>query len=158
MISNSDPVQPPKYLRVALQSALAAAFFLGFPAGLVLWLVLFRESTQIAVVDPLASLLQANGLNKIILLALSSLGWSFVLERISGYRAWWKIGLATALGIVVAVIIAFILKRTILKSPPPPFVMELPPYRLPNFRTVFQNMFTRAGLFIKRAGTTILVI
>ncbi|HXH69093.1 MAG TPA: ferrous iron transport protein B [Pyrinomonadaceae bacterium] len=63
-----------------------------------------------------------------------------------------------ALGIIVAVIVAWILKRTILKAPPPPFVMELPPYRLPNFRTVFQNMFIRAGLFLKRAGTVILAI
>ncbi|NNE99586.1 MAG: ferrous iron transport protein B [Pyrinomonadaceae bacterium] len=63
-----------------------------------------------------------------------------------------------ALGILVAVIAAFILKKTILKSPPPPFVMELPPYRLPNLRTVIQNMFTRAWLFIKRAGTVILAI
>jgi ferrous iron transport protein B len=63
-----------------------------------------------------------------------------------------------ALGIVVAVIVAWILKRTILKAPPPPFVMELPPYRVPNFRTVFQNMFLRAGLFLKRAGTVILTI
>ncbi len=63
-----------------------------------------------------------------------------------------------SLGIIVAIIVAFILKKTILKSPPPPFVMELPPYRLPNFRTVMQNMFTRAWLFIKRAGTVILAI
>lgn len=63
-----------------------------------------------------------------------------------------------ALGIIVAIIIAFLLKKTLLKSETPPFVMELPPYRLPNFRTVFQNMFTRAGLFIKRAGTVILAI
>lgn len=63
-----------------------------------------------------------------------------------------------ALGIVVAVIVAFILKRTILRAPPPPFVMELPPYRLPNIRTVLQNMFTRAWLFVKRAGTVILAI
>jgi ferrous iron transport protein B len=62
------------------------------------------------------------------------------------------------LGIVTAIIVAFILKRTLLKSPPPPFVMELPPYRLPNLRTVFQNMFTRAWLFVKRAGTVILAI
>lgn len=62
------------------------------------------------------------------------------------------------LGIVMAVIVAFILKRTILKSPPPPFVMELPPYRVPNFKTVLLNMFTRAGIFIKRAGTVILAI
>ncbi len=63
-----------------------------------------------------------------------------------------------ALGILVAVIVAFILKRTLLKSPTPPFVMELPPYRLPNFRNVFQNMFLRAGLFLKRAGTIIVAI
>ena len=63
-----------------------------------------------------------------------------------------------SLGIVTAIVVAFILKRTLLKSPPPPFVMELPPYRLPNLRTVFQNMFTRAWLFVKRAGTTILAI
>ncbi|HQU83752.1 MAG TPA: ferrous iron transport protein B [Pyrinomonadaceae bacterium] len=61
-------------------------------------------------------------------------------------------------GILTAIIAAFIMKRTILKSPPPPFVMELPPYRLPNLRTVFQNMLTRAGLFLKRAGTVILAI
>jgi len=63
-----------------------------------------------------------------------------------------------ALGIIVAIVVAFILKRTLLKSPPPPFVMELPPYRLPNLRNVFQNMFQRAGLFVKRAGTVILAI
>ena len=62
------------------------------------------------------------------------------------------------LGIVVAIIVASILKRTLLKAPPPPFLMELPPYRLPNLRTVFQNMVTRAWLFVKRAGTVILTI
>lgn len=63
-----------------------------------------------------------------------------------------------SLGIVVALIVAFILKRTVLKSPPPPFIMELPPYRMPNIRTVLQNMLTRAWLFVKRAGTVILAI
>ncbi len=63
-----------------------------------------------------------------------------------------------ALGIVFALIVAFILKRTILKAPPPPFVMELPPYRMPSVRTVLQNMLTRAWLFVKRAGTVILAI
>ncbi|HUF04431.1 MAG TPA: ferrous iron transport protein B [Aridibacter sp.] len=63
-----------------------------------------------------------------------------------------------SLGIAVAVAVAFVLKKTILKSPPPPFVMELPPYRIPNLRTVIQNMLTRAWLFLKRAGTVILAI
>ncbi len=63
-----------------------------------------------------------------------------------------------ALGIVTAIIVAWILKKTLLKSPPPPFVMELPPYRLPNVRNVLLNMFTRAWMFVKRAGTVILAI
>ncbi|MGD9627822.1 MAG: ferrous iron transport protein B [Pyrinomonadaceae bacterium] len=63
-----------------------------------------------------------------------------------------------ALGIAVAIVVAFILKRTVLKAPAPPFIMELPPYRVPNLRTVFQNMLTRALLFLKRAGTVILAI
>jgi ferrous iron transport protein B len=63
-----------------------------------------------------------------------------------------------SLGIIVAIIVAFILKRTILKAPPAPFVMELPPYRLPNLKTVMLNMFSRAGIFLKRAGTVILAI
>ncbi len=63
-----------------------------------------------------------------------------------------------ALGIITAIVVAFILKKTILKSPPPPFVMELPPYRLPNVKTVLMNMSSRAGIFVKRAGTVILAI
>ena len=62
------------------------------------------------------------------------------------------------LGIVAALVVAFLLKRTVLRSPPPPFIMELPPYRIPNVRTVLQNMLTRAWLFVKRAGTVILAI
>ncbi len=62
------------------------------------------------------------------------------------------------IGIIAAILTAFVLKRSVLKAPPPPFLMELPPYRLPNFRTVVQNMITRAWLFLKRAGTVILAI
>lgn len=62
------------------------------------------------------------------------------------------------LGITVAVCVAFILKRTILKAPTPPLVMEMPPYRLPNLLTIVQTMISRAGLFVRRAGTVILAI
>ena len=62
------------------------------------------------------------------------------------------------LGIITAIIVAFILKRTLLKAPPPPLVMELPPYRLPNFKAVFLNVFQNAWMFVKRAGTVILAI
>lgn len=62
------------------------------------------------------------------------------------------------LGVVTAIIVAFILKRTVLKGPTPPLLMELPPYRMPNFKVVFLNVYQRAGMFVKRAGTVILAI
>jgi ferrous iron transport protein B len=62
------------------------------------------------------------------------------------------------LGIIVAIIVAWILKHTILNAPPPPFVMELPPYRLPDFGNVAHALLTRTTLFLKRAGTVILAI
>jgi len=62
------------------------------------------------------------------------------------------------LGIIVAIVVAWILKHTILKAPPPPLVLELPPYRVPNLINIAHTMRTRAGLFVKRAGTVILAI
>jgi ferrous iron transport protein B len=62
------------------------------------------------------------------------------------------------LGIAVAICVAWVLKRTILKAPTPPLVMEMPPYRVPNLLTILQMMLSRAGLFLKRAGTVILAI
>jgi ferrous iron transport protein B len=62
------------------------------------------------------------------------------------------------LGITVAILVASILKRTILNAPAPPFVMELPPYRLPNFSNVGHALLTRCTVFLKRAGTVILSI
>jgi ferrous iron transport protein B len=62
------------------------------------------------------------------------------------------------LGLVAAVVVALLLKRTVLKAPPPSFLMELPPYRAPNVRDVGRAMLMRAGIFVKRAGTVILAI
>ena len=62
------------------------------------------------------------------------------------------------LGVVFAVIVAFVLKKTVLKAPTPPLLLELPPYRFPNFRTVVQNMLSKASQFVQNAGTVILAI
>jgi len=62
------------------------------------------------------------------------------------------------LGIAVAVCVAWVLKHTILKAPPPPLVLEMPPYRVPNLLTVAQAVWSRAWLFVRRAGTVILAI
>jgi hypothetical protein len=88
------------YFRIALQSALAAGLCLGLPAGLLLWLILIRHTFPASPVGGLVAVLQAHGLNQIFVLAICSLGWSYFLSRISGYRPWWKIGIATALGIL----------------------------------------------------------
>src|SRR5205085_981073 len=62
------------------------------------------------------------------------------------------------LGITVAICVAWVLKHTILKAPPPPLVLELPPYRLPSALNIAQTMRTRAWMFVRRAGTVILAI
>ncbi|MBL9122041.1 MAG: ferrous iron transport protein B [Planctomycetaceae bacterium] len=61
-------------------------------------------------------------------------------------------------GIVVAVVVALLLKRTMLRGPTPPFVMELPSYKWPSLTTVLHRMFERGWAFIQRAGTLILAV
>ena len=60
------------------------------------------------------------------------------------------------LGIVVAIPVAWILKRTLLKGEAPPFLMELPPYQRPSARAVVQRMVEQGRAFLLRAGTLIL--
>ena len=62
------------------------------------------------------------------------------------------------LGILVAIAVTSLLKRTALRAPTPPFLMELPPYRVPSVSNVVRTMTMRASIFLKRAGTVILVI
>ncbi len=62
------------------------------------------------------------------------------------------------LGIVAAVAVAAILKRTVLRGGRPLYVMELPPYRLPSWRSILLTVRERSWLFVKNAGTVILAI
>ncbi len=62
------------------------------------------------------------------------------------------------LGIVVALAMAWLLKRTLLKGEPPLLIMELPPYKRPLLKVVMRHMWDRARLFLRRAGTVILGI
>ena len=65
---------------------------------------------------------------------------------------------AYTLGLVAAITAAFVLKRTVLKGETRPLVLELPGYKMPSLRTAALMTFDRAGVFIKNAGTIILVI
>jgi ferrous iron transport protein B len=62
------------------------------------------------------------------------------------------------LGIIVALLMAWLFKKTLLKGPTPMLIMELPPYRRPLLGTVLRHMWERSKLFIRRAGTVILGI
>ncbi len=59
-------------------------------------------------------------------------------------------------GIVVAPCVAWVLKRTRLKGPPVPFLLELPPYKIPSWRVVLFRVYDRSWAFVRRAGTVIL--
>src|SRR5262249_28656842 len=61
-------------------------------------------------------------------------------------------------GIVMAALVALLLKRTLLRGPTPPFVMELPSYKWPSPRLVVWRMLERAWSFVYRAGTLILAV
>lgn len=62
------------------------------------------------------------------------------------------------LGMVAGILTAFLLHRTILRGPTASFLLELPPYRLPNPRSVLIKLYGRALIFLKRAGTIIFSI
>lgn len=61
------------------------------------------------------------------------------------------------LGIAVALATGWALKRTVYRNKPPqPFVMELPPYRVPHMRDVWRQTWERTSGFVRKAGTIIL--
>ena len=62
------------------------------------------------------------------------------------------------LGIVVALLMAWLFKKTLLKGETPLLIMELPPYKMPLLRVVIRHMWDRSRLFLRRAGTVILGI
>jgi len=62
------------------------------------------------------------------------------------------------LGIVVALLMAWLFKKTLLKGETPLLIMELPPYKRPVLRVVLRHMWDRSRLFLRRAGTVILGI
>ncbi|HEX4143680.1 MAG TPA: ferrous iron transport protein B [Pirellulales bacterium] len=62
------------------------------------------------------------------------------------------------LGIATAVCVAFVLKRTLLRGPTPPFVLELPSYKWPSVRTVAYRVLERGWAFVRRAGTLIVAV
>src|SRR5205807_9830260 len=62
------------------------------------------------------------------------------------------------LGFVAAVVTARILKSSILKSGRTPFLLEMPSYRWPTFQSLGLRLVDRGKVFLRRAGTVILLV
>ena len=58
---------------------------------------------------------------------------------------------------LIALAAAFVLGRTVFKGKQVPLLLEMPPYRMPHWPSVLRAMWEKAGVFIKEAGTFILV-
>ena len=74
---------------------------------------------------------------------------------------WQKAGIMLSmylLGIVAAFGMAWLFKKTLLRSETPMLLLELPPYRAPALRGIVQRMWERGIIFLRRAGTIILAL
>ena len=61
------------------------------------------------------------------------------------------------IGILIAILVAIVFKKTLFKSEEVPFVMELPPYRIPTIRTTLKHMWNKAKQYLKKMGGVILI-
>jgi ferrous iron transport protein B len=61
------------------------------------------------------------------------------------------------LGAVFAILSALFLRKVFFKAAEIPFVMELPPYRIPTFRSILKHVLFRTGLYFKKIGGVILI-
>lgn len=64
---------------------------------------------------------------------------------------------AYAIAIIGAMLVSFIFRRTILPGKTKPLVIELPPYRLPSLKNALLTSLDRSRVFVRKAGTTILL-
>ena len=74
-----------------------------------------------------------------------------------GTRAATLLGLY-ALGAIAAIGTAFLLKGTLLRGKGAPFLMELPPYRVPTFRSVMLRLYDRGKIFLRRVARIIFAV
>jgi ferrous iron transport protein B len=61
-------------------------------------------------------------------------------------------------GVLAAMIVAFVMKLTVMRGQTPPLMMELPEYRLPNLRNLMLGLWERVRIFLSRVGGIILTL
>jgi len=81
-------------------------------------------------------------------------------EYLGGWVNLWGLTLAGlyVLGIVSAVVVALVLKRTLLRAAGTPLLLELPDFKWPSLRNVAMRVGQRGWVFVRRAGTVILAV
>jgi len=61
------------------------------------------------------------------------------------------------IGIALAALVAFLLKNTLFKAREIPFVMELPPYRMPTLKAILKHTWFKGAQYLKKMGSIILI-
>ena len=62
-----------------------------------------------------------------------------------------------AIGILLAVLMARLFSRFLVKGDDTPFVMELPPYRIPTMKTIFRHTWEKGAQYLKKMGGVIMI-
>jgi ferrous iron transport protein B len=65
--------------------------------------------------------------------------------------------LVYSIGIFMAGILALVFRKTLIKGKELPFVMELPPYRIPTAKTIIKHMWFKAALYLKKMAGIIMI-
>ncbi|MDH4155746.1 MAG: ferrous iron transport protein B [candidate division Zixibacteria bacterium] len=92
--------------------------------------------------------------------------YSIMIAAFIPYKTYWSVfnlqgavlSLLYLLGVIVAVVVSFILSKTLLKTERGTFLMEMPSYKLPTWKSVVVRVVNRLKTFVIRAGTVILAI
>jgi ferrous iron transport protein B len=61
------------------------------------------------------------------------------------------------IGVILGIIVALILKSTLFAKLDAPFVMELPPYRIPTFKNTIKHMWYKGSQYLRKMGSVILL-
>ena len=83
--------------------------------------------------------------------------YGFFVDAFFPGNSWWIITGLYVLGIITGILAALIFKKTLFRGEAVPFVMELPNYRLPSARSVFQLLWEKSKDFLQRAFSVILI-
>ena len=83
--------------------------------------------------------------------------YSFFVHEFFPDAGWWIITSLYLLGVVFAVLVSLLFKKTLFKGEAVPFVMELPNYRLPGLKNVLHLLWQKAKDFLQRAFSVILI-